>query len=139
MQLSFQTLPGFQGRLWCGTMGYEKSPGEPVSSQGTHHGGTPCLILVGYFIYLFSLSHCHGVQYDLITMMQMHKCDAHLHKYSNTHMYIRQDTYTHIYNKHMRPHVQTCTCTQAHCLIFYILKPPTLLTHTHTHANPKGH
>ena len=33
-----------RGRLWCGTMGYEKSPGEPVSSQGTlycYHGGTP--------------------------------------------------------------------------------------------------
>ncbi|KAL5506570.1 hypothetical protein EMCRGX_G008242 [Ephydatia muelleri] len=24
-----------RGRLWCGTMGYEKSPGEPVSSEGS--------------------------------------------------------------------------------------------------------
>ncbi|KAL5506720.1 hypothetical protein EMCRGX_G008450 [Ephydatia muelleri] len=39
-----------RGRLWCGTMGYEKSPGEPVSSQGTlycYHGGTPSPILMG--------------------------------------------------------------------------------------------
>eukprot|EP00731_Ephydatia_muelleri_P004073 Em0002g249a len=35
-----------RGRLWCGTMGYEKSPGEPVSSQGTlycYHGVTHTL------------------------------------------------------------------------------------------------
>ncbi|KAL5506626.1 hypothetical protein EMCRGX_G008315 [Ephydatia muelleri] len=40
-----------RGRLWCGTMGYEKSPGEPVSSQGTlycYHGGN-------------TLSHLDGV------------------------------------------------------------------------------
>ena len=40
-----------RGRLWCGTMGYEKSPGEPVSSQGTlycYHGGTPSPILMGF-------------------------------------------------------------------------------------------
>ena len=32
-----------RGRLWCGTMGYEKSPGEPVSSEGSlfcYDGGT---------------------------------------------------------------------------------------------------
>ncbi|KAL5506804.1 hypothetical protein EMCRGX_G008544 [Ephydatia muelleri] len=36
-----------RGRLWCGTMGYEKSPGEPVSSQGTlycYHGATGALL-----------------------------------------------------------------------------------------------
>ncbi|KAL5506698.1 hypothetical protein EMCRGX_G008422 [Ephydatia muelleri] len=36
-----------RGRLWCGTMGYEKSPGEPVSSQGTlycYHGESTFLV-----------------------------------------------------------------------------------------------
>ena len=48
-----------RGRLWCGTMGYEKSPGEPVSSQGTlycYHGGTPSPILMGFdFVYFNSI------------------------------------------------------------------------------------
>ena len=47
-----------RGRLWCGTMGYEKSPGEPVSSQGTlycYHGGTPCLILMGFVYPIFKV------------------------------------------------------------------------------------
>ena len=94
-----------RGRLWCSTMGYEKSPGEPVSSQGTlycYHGGTPCLILIG-FVYLIlkvfvitSLLWC-----PICTYKQPHPPPP-------MHTHIDQDTHVHcIVHMHVCTHMYT--------------------------------
>ena len=88
-----------RGRLWCGIMGYEKSPGEPVSSQRNS-------VLLPWR-YTFShldgvcLSHRQGVRYNLIAVMPI--CTN-----KPTHSLPPPPTPTHTHSEFPAPHMTSC-------------------------------
>ena len=83
--------------------------------------------------WLFSLSHCHGVHYDLVTMansctnMQTHTHTyTYIHTCTHMHTHVHTGTYTHAHrHTHVRILVQAgmYTSSAVH-FYFYILKPP---------------
>ena len=107
------------------------------------------LVPSGWFL-LLTLSHRHGVHYDLVT--KANSCtniQTHTHTYTvHTHMYTQAHTHMHA-DVHMFTYLYRQACSHTlyfqRCTLLFLYPKTSFLpplpspTPSHTHANPKGH